>query len=109
MKSERGTIRLLSTGPIHVDGNLPLKVGEPVEVMPVAEHEAVLAGIEALLPRVYDGMHLADCPYVDVLLRVKAALDDVLESAGSGGWAAMSDTNPSPRDTPEAKRGNHDD
>lgn len=26
----RGTIRLLSTGPIHVDGNLPLAVDHPL-------------------------------------------------------------------------------
>ena len=38
----RGTIRLLSTGPIHVDGNLPLEVGKPLEVMPVADHERLM-------------------------------------------------------------------
>ena len=29
----------------------------------------------ALLPRVYDGTHLVDCPYVDALMRVRAALN----------------------------------
>jgi hypothetical protein len=27
--------------------------------------------IEGLLPKVYDGMHLTDCPYVDVLMRIR--------------------------------------
>lgn len=47
----RGTIRLLSTGPIHVEGNLPLAVGKPLEVMPVSEHAAA---VDAAYKRGYE-------------------------------------------------------
>ena len=40
------------------------------------EAETRVDAIRALLPKVYDGMHLVDCPYVDVLIRIKKALDD---------------------------------
>lgn len=30
--------------------------------------------IAGLLPQVYDGMHLVDCPYVDVLERIRKAI-----------------------------------
>lgn len=33
-----------------------------------------VAEIKALLPRVYDGTHLVDCPYVGVLMRIREAL-----------------------------------
>lgn len=40
------------------------RAGESVEVVAVE-------AIRDLLPKVYDGMHLVDCPYVDVLQRIK--------------------------------------
>ena len=33
-----------------------------------------LERIAEILPSVYDGTHLVDCPYVDVLLRIRKAL-----------------------------------
>jgi hypothetical protein len=52
-----------------------LEPGEEIEVMPVAEHEKLRAEIESALPKVYDGMHLVDCPYVAVLSRVQKILE----------------------------------
>lgn len=35
-----------------------------------------LKKVRELLPKVYDGTHLVDCPYVDVLLRIREVLGD---------------------------------
>lgn len=43
-----GTIRLLSTGSIQIDGNLPLKVGQPLEVIPMAEGRTLAEAVVAL-------------------------------------------------------------
>ena len=43
------------------------RAGQTVEVIAVE-------AIRDLLPKVYDGMHLMDCPYVDVLGRIHNAL-----------------------------------
>lgn len=70
------------------------RIEESIQVMPVAEHEVVaqelraeverlhaeLGAIQALLPQVYDGLHLVDCPYVEVLMRIRSALDRVSAS-----------------------------
>jgi len=44
-----------------------INAGQTVEVIPVE-------AIRSLLPQVYDGMHLVDCPYVDVLMRIAKAV-----------------------------------
>jgi hypothetical protein len=41
-----------------------VEAGRSVEVVPV---ERILA----MLPKVYDGTHLVDCPYVDLLQRIR--------------------------------------
>lgn len=43
------------------------RAGESVEVI-------AIEAVRDLLPKVYDGMHLTDCSYVDVLLRIREAV-----------------------------------
>lgn len=56
------------------DARLHLSCYSIVRGAELARAEAKLQTIDELLPKVYDGVHLTDCPYVDVLMRIREQL-----------------------------------